>query len=144
MCFSAHSGTLGYGYGTSENDESLEDSDGSGPVGSYSGTGTYLGTPTDPFVLGIPGGVLQSDSTSVCFAHLVIPDGQTVDFSGHVVVCSDALGQDFVNVDVTTLPALGGAVPEPLTMIAVGMGIAGLGGYLRRRRMRPEKGSGTF
>jgi probable HAF family extracellular repeat protein len=26
-------------------------------------------------------------------------------------------------------------VPEPLTMIAVGMGIAGLGGYIRRRRM---------
>ena len=31
------------------------------------------------------------------------------------------------------------AVPEPLTLAAVGMGIAGLGGYIRRRRAAAQK-----
>ena len=37
---------------------------------------------------------------------------------------------DFANFDVDASP-----VPEPLTLLAVGMGIAGLGGYIRRRRL---------
>jgi hypothetical protein len=95
------------------------------------GIESYLGTEANPFVLGIMG----DSANSVDFAHLVVPEGDSVYFSGHVVSCSDPLGQDFQNVDVTTLPDLGAAVPEPLTILAVGMGIAGLGGYIRRRRM---------
>ena len=34
----------------------------------------------------------------------------------------------------TATGAGGGAVPEPMTMLAVGMSIAGLGGYVKRRR----------
>ena len=28
-----------------------------------------------------------------------------------------------------------GAIPEPMTMLALGMAVAGLGGYVRKRRM---------
>ena len=39
-------------------------------------------------------------------------------------------GMNIERTDVATT-----CVPEPLTLIALGMGIAGLGGYIRRRRM---------
>jgi hypothetical protein len=40
------------------------------------------------------------------------------------------LAGDPVSISVEAAP-----VPEPVTMLAVGMGIAGLGGYIRRRRL---------
>ena len=37
-------------------------------------------------------------------------------------------------VETSTLEVNSGQIPEPMTMLAVGMGIAGLGGYIRKRR----------
>ena len=37
-------------------------------------------------------------------------------------------------VTVAAPPGPGGAIPEPMTMLAVGLGISGLGGYIRKRR----------
>ena len=43
-------------------------------------------------------------------------------------------GNDRTIVDAVITPATGGIIPEPMTMLAVGLGISGLGGYMRRRR----------
>ena len=37
-------------------------------------------------------------------------------------------------LDLTYPAAPGGAIPEPMTMLAVGLGITSLGGYIRKRR----------
>ena len=85
------------------------------------------------------------------------PDGITTDGIGNIFVAStgapdgyvyqiDLIGQTLTQKqyvpgldDLAPASGLGsGTVPEPLTMFAVGMGIAGLGGYIRRR-LRPAK-----
>ena len=44
-------------------------------------------------------------------------------------------GLDDFYIDQAAPPPVGGDVPEPMTMLAMGLGIAGLGGYIRKRRM---------
>ena len=39
-----------------------------------------------------------------------------------------------IDVMGTPTQGQGGAIPEPMTMLAVGLGISGLGGYIRKRR----------
>jgi len=41
---------------------------------------------------------------------------------------------DTIELSGTVSPAGGGSIPEPMTMLAVGMSLAGLGGYVRKRR----------
>ena len=55
-----------------------------------------------------------------------VPAGSAATDLSFAASTDNYIGLD--NVSVTALP-----VPEPLTMIAVGMGVAGLGGYVRRR-----------
>ena len=40
----------------------------------------------------------------------------------------------FDYLSLTVVPGAPNAIPEPMTMLAVGLGIAGLGGYIRKRR----------
>ena len=54
------------------------------------------------------------------------------DVDGGLKVFSNAANQDFVYYIPPTNPP--GIMPEPLTMLAVGSAVAGLGGYIRRRR----------
>ena len=54
------------------------------------------------------------------------------DVDGGLKVFSNADNQDFVYYIPPTDPP--GIVPEPLTMLAAGTAVMGLGGYLRRRR----------
>ncbi len=57
------------------------------------------------------------------------------DVDGGLKVFSNADNQDFVYyIPPSETPP--GTVPEPLTMLAVGSAVAGLGGYIRRRRRR--------
>ena len=43
-------------------------------------------------------------------------------------------GNMTATVDDFGIPTTGGAIPEPVTMAALGLAVAGLGGYVRRRR----------
>ena len=54
------------------------------------------------------------------------------DVDGGLKVFSNAANQDFVYYIPSTNPP--GIMPEPLTMLAVGSAIVGVGGYIRRRR----------
>ena len=50
---------------------------------------------------------------------------------------NSAVGYTALHVQFTSATAeeaSGGAIPEPMTMLAVGMSISGLGGYIKRRR----------
>ena len=52
-------------------------------------------------------------------------------FTGNGPGANQGMGDDF-SLEFTG--SGGGAIPEPMTMLAVGLGISGLGGYLRKRR----------
>ena len=56
---------------------------------------------------------------------------QVIEFALTSTANFDQFAQGTWSLQTETSP-----VPEPLTMLAVGMGIAGLGGYIRRRRAR--------
>ena len=101
--------------------------------GYHTALGNELGTATDPFVLGFPNDQLGPNSPNlICLAHLVLPNGdnESTYFTGSVAVYDGAEGEDFKRRRSQSAES---ARPEPLTMVAIGMGIAGLGGYIRRR-----------
>lgn len=76
--------------------------------------------------------------------------GSSFDFSGDIIrqirISNNGIGTNqtitaylddvMVNGETISLEGAPEAIPEPLTMLGLGMGAVGIGGYLRRRRSR--------
>ena len=57
-------------------------------------------------------------------------DGGIKDIAGVSIYTDDGGGVGFDNV----IHDISGVIPEPMTVLAIGLGISGLGGCIRKRR----------
>ena len=111
-----------------------------GPVPTYSHISTFVGR-TDMYVDGV-GGVWADGNAGngevIPSAFLDFYSLSNVVQDGHVkssVLDYIPTGQNdnwqFISEDPVRLTYV---IPEPMTMVAIGLAIGGLGGYLRKRR----------
>jgi len=101
---------------------------------SATGGGVYdAGTHTVTWTLGDILANAPAQSFGITATWSGVAHGQT--YTNFATIQSDEL--TITRTEPTTVvdPSFGGAIPEPLTMLCMGMAVAGLGGYIRKRRM---------
>jgi formylglycine-generating enzyme required for sulfatase activity len=107
----------------------------SDPVNYLTVVGAFAGSPGPYGTYDMGGDVYQWDETGGSDRHLA--GGDFYIYGGYMQAGGWVGANPSMEVDTFgfRVADVGAPVPEPLTMLALSMGIVGLGGYIRRRRV---------